>query len=193
MRILRNADYDYASNSVSEANGHIKWYDWNIVKKHTCIINIIITTMLVIIAFSCRQLLREMVDIQTLIFIIIGGIVFWLVVITPIHEILHLIPLSKGVLDNKCIITVGHGTASALYNGYINLSQHLISLILPFTVFLVLLGLGAIFTSGVIKIVFLYLLILSSLGSYTDIYMFFYSMKHIGKNDIVFGLYKKEN
>lgn len=193
MRILRNADYDYASNSVSEANGYIKWYDWNIVKKHTCIINIIITTMLVIIAFSCRQLLREMVDIQTLIFIIIGGIVFWLVVITPIHEILHLIPLSKGVFDNKCIITVGYGTASALYNGYINLSQHLISLILPFTVFLVLLGLGAIFTSGVIKIVFLYLLILSSFGSYTDIYMFFYSMKHIGKNDIVFGLYKKEN
>lgn len=193
MRILRNADYDYASNGVSEANGYTKWYDWNIVKKHACIIYIIITTVLVIIAFSCRQLLREMVDIQTLMFIIIGGIVFWLVVITPIHEILHLIPLSKGVLDNKCIITVGHGTASALYNGYINLSQHLISLILPFTVFLVLLGLGAIFTSGVIKIVFLYLLILSSFGSYTDIYMFFYSMKHIGKNDIVFGLYKKEN
>jgi len=37
------------------------------------------------------------------------------------------------------------------------------------------------------------LLILSSFGSYTDIYMFFYSLKHIRKNDIVFGLYKKEN
>ena len=98
MRILRNADYDYASNGVSEANGYTKWYDWNIVKKHIRIINIVITTLL-----------------------------------------------------------------------------------------------GAIFTSGVIKIVFLYLLILSSFGSYTDIYMFFYSMKHIGKNDIVFGLYKKEN
>lgn len=134
-----------------------------------------------------------MVDIPTLIFIILGGIVFWLVIITPIHEILHLIPLSKGVLNDKCIITVGHGTVSAIYNGYSNLSQQLISFILPFAVFLVLLGLGAIFTSGVIKIVFLYLLILSSFGSYTDIYMFFYSMKHIGKNDIVFGLYKKEN
>ena len=193
MRILRNADYDYDSNNVSEINGYTKWYDWNIVKKHTRIINIIITTVLVIVAFSCRQLLRNMIDLPTVIFIILGGIIFFLVVITPIHEILHLIPLSKGVLDNKCIITVGHGTVSAIYNGYTNLYQQLISLILPFTVFLILLGLGAIFTTGVIKIVFLYLLILSSFGSYTDIYMFFYSMKHIGKNDIVFGLYKKEN
>lgn len=193
MKILRNADYDYASNDISETNGYTRWYDWNIVKKHTRIIYIIITTILVILAFSYRQLLRDMVDISTLIFIILGGIVFWLVVITPIHEILHLIPLSKGVLDNKCVITVGHGTVSAIYNGYTNLYQELISLILPFTVFLVLLGLGAIFTTGVTKIVFLYLFILSSLGSYTDIYMFFYSMKHIGKNDIVFGLYKKES
>ena len=193
MRISRNADYDYVFYDVSETNGYTKWYDWNIVKKHTRIINIIITTVLVIVAFSCRQLLRNMIDLPTVIFIILGGIIFFLVVITPIHEILHLIPLSKGVLDDKCIITVGHGTVSAIYNGYTNLYQQLISLILPFTVFLILLGLGAIFTTGVIKIVFLYLLILSSFGSYTDIYMFFYSMKHIGKNDIVFGLYKKEN
>ena len=193
MRISRNADYDYAFYDVSETNGYTKWYDWNIVKKHTRIINIITTIILVIVAFSCRQLLRNMIDLPTVIFIILGGIIFFLVVITPIHEILHLIPLSKGVLDNKCIITVGHGTVSAIYNGYTNLYQQLISLILPFTVFLILLGLGAIFTTGVIKIVFLYLLILSSFGSYTDIYMFFYSMKHIGKNDIVFGLYKKEN
>lgn len=193
MRILRNADYDYVSNNVSETNGYTKWYDWNIVKKHTRIINIIITTILVIVAFSFRQSLRDILDITSLIFIILGGILFWLAVITSIHEILHLIPLSKGVLDNKCIITVGHGTVSAIYNGYINLYQQLISLILPFTFFLVLLGLGAIFTTGIIKIVFLYLLILSSFGSYTDIYMFFYSLKHIRKNDIVFGLYKKEN
>lgn len=193
MRISKNADYDYAFYNVSETNGYTKWYDWNIVKKHTRIINIIITTTLVIIAFSYRQLLRDIVDVPTLFLIIFGGTVFWLVVITPIHEILHLIPLSKGILDNKCVITVGNGTVSAIYNGYISLYQHLISLILPFAVFLVLLGLGAIFTSGVVKIVFLYLLILSSFGSYTDIYMFFYSMKHIGKKDIVFGLYKKEN
>lgn len=193
MRILRNADYDYVSNNVSETNGYTKWYDWNIVKKHTRIINIIITTILVLFAFSCRQSLRDILDITSLILIILGGLLFWLAIIVPIHEMLHLIPLSKGVLDNKCIITVGHGTVSAIYNGYTNLYQQLISLILPFTVFLVLLGLGAIFTTGVVKIVFLYLLILSSFGSYTDIYMFFYSMKHIGKNDIVFGLYKKEN
>ena len=192
MRITRNADYNYTFYDISETNGYTKWYDWNIVKKHTCIINIIITITLVIIAFFYRQLLRDMVDIPTLFLIIFGGTVFWLIVITPIHEILHLIPLSKGILDDKCVITVGHGTVSAIYNGYISLYQHLISLILPFTLFLVLLGLGVIFTTGVTKIVFLYLLVLSSFGSYTDIYMFFYSIKHIGKNDIIFGLYKKE-
>lgn len=193
MRISRNEDYDYAFYDVSETNGWTKWYDWEIAKKHTRIINVIITIALVMIAFSYRQLLRDMVDIPTLLFIILGGMIFWLIVITPIHEILHLLPLSKGVLDNKCVITVGHGTVSAIYNGYTNLYQALISLVLPFAVFLVLLGLGVIFTTGVTKIVFLYLLTLSFFGSYTDLYMFFYSMKHIGKNDIIFGLYKKEN
>lgn len=191
MRISKNADYDYASNDVSEINGYSKWYNWNIIKKHTRIIHIIITTIFAISVFLFRKSLRDQLDITSSIFIIFGGITFWLVVITPIHEILHLIPLSKGVLDNKCVITVGHGTVSALYNGYTNLYQELISLILPFAVFLVLLGLGAIFTTGVIRIIFLYLLILSCWGSYTDIYMFFYCMKHIGKNDIIFGLYKK--
>ena len=191
MRISKNADYDYASNDVSEINGYSKWYNWNIIKKHTRIINIIITTIFAISVFLFRKSLRDQLDISSMIFIILGGITFWLIVITPIHEILHLIPLSNGALDNKCVITVGHGTVSALYNGYTNLYQELISLILPFAVFLVLLGLGAIFTTGVIRIIFLYLLILSCWGSYTDIYMFFYCMKHIGKNDIIFGLYKK--
>ena len=93
---------DYWLELLFETNGYTKWYDWNIVKKHTRIINIIITTIFVIFAFSYRQLLRDIVDIQTLIYIILCGITFWLVVITPIHEILHLIPLSKGVFDNKC-------------------------------------------------------------------------------------------
>ena len=191
MRISKNADYDYASNDVSEINGYSKWYNWNIIKKHTRIINVIITTTFAISVFLFRKSLRDQLDITSMIFIIFGGITFWLVVITPIHEILHLIPLSKGTLDNKCVITVGHGTVSALYNGYTNLYQELISLILPFAVFLVLLGFGAFFTTGIIRIIFLYLLILSCWGSYTDIYMFFYCMKHIGKNDIIFGLYKK--
>ena len=65
MRILRNADYDYDSNNVSEINGYTKWYDWNIVKKHTRIINIIITIILVIVAFSFRQSLRDILDITS--------------------------------------------------------------------------------------------------------------------------------
>ena len=43
MRITRNADYNYTFYDISETNGYTKWYDWNIVKKHACIINIIIT------------------------------------------------------------------------------------------------------------------------------------------------------
>lgn len=192
MKIIKNADYDYASNGISETNGYIKWYDWNIVRKHIRIIYIILTTVLLITVFCYRKLLRGMVDIPTLILIIFGGIIFWLLIITPIHEVLHLIPLSKGKLDNKCVISIGHGTVSAIYNGYTGLCQHLTGLILPFAVFLVLLGIGTAFTTGVIRIVFLYLLVLSSFGSYTDIYVFFYSIKHIGKNDIIFGLYKKQ-
>lgn len=191
MRISRNADFDYISNGISETNGYIKWYNWNEVKKYTRIINITILTILVVLAFLFRKSLLGTFDIITLAFIMLGSIVFWLIFITPVHEILHLLPLSKGVLDNKCVITVGHGTVSALYNGYVNLYQQLISLILPFSVFFIVLSISAILTTGIARVVLLYLLLLSSYGSYTDIFMFFYCIKHIRKNDIIFGIYKK--
>ena len=59
MKIIKNADYDYASNGITETNGYIKWYDWNIVRKHTRIINTIITTIFIIFAFSVRQSLAN--------------------------------------------------------------------------------------------------------------------------------------
>ncbi|MBR6808495.1 MAG: DUF3267 domain-containing protein [Clostridia bacterium] len=192
MKLLKNADYDYVTNGITEENGYTKWYDWTTVRKHTRIIYMILMLMLVITAFAFRNLLRGTVGVRSFLKIILVGILFWLAVITPLHEILHLLPLSKGKLDSKCIITVGKGTASALYNGHTKYCDHLISLILPFSVFFVLLGAVTVLTKGTVSFFFLYLLILSSLGSYTDVYMFFYSMKHIGKNDVIFGLYKKE-
>lgn len=42
MKFQLNAEYDYTGHEISEANGYTKWYDWNTVKKHTNIMNLII-------------------------------------------------------------------------------------------------------------------------------------------------------
>ena len=39
----------------------------------------------------------------------------------------------------------------------------------------------------------LHLLIMSCISSYTDIYMVFYILRHVSRNDIIFGMYKKDS
>ncbi len=191
MRFEKNAEYDYLSYNITESNGYAIWYHWNTVKKHTQIIFCLLTALSFLLSAVFREARENLMDKKTFIFTLLGCVSVWLFIITPVHEILHLIPLAKWKLDNRCVVTVGKGTVSAMYNGFVTRKQYLICLVLPFLFFAVLLGTFALLTTGVLRMIFIILLLLSSYGSYTDIYMFFYSLKHIEKDDIIFGAYKK--
>lgn len=192
MKVKINAEYDYTGNNVSEKSGYSKWYDWNRVKKHIRTINIILWAILTAFAFMFRNYFAHYGIINFFIVLVLA-IIVWLFIITPIHEVLHLLPLSKGNLNDRCIITVGKGTASALYNGHHSRNQEIISLLLPFLFFTVLLFCCVFLTSGMLQLFFIFLLALSCYGSYTDIYMIFYVIKHIKNDELIFGLYKKQN
>ncbi|MBQ2847848.1 MAG: hypothetical protein IJE74_06285 [Clostridia bacterium] len=112
-----------------------------------------------------------------------------MLIVAPIREILHLLSVSKGRLDEKCIISFKNHFS--VYNGCVNRIQILISLALPLLVFISGFGLSAVFTSGIARFCALLMLVVSCFMCYADIYMFFFCVKHIGKNDTVFGEYKK--
>lgn len=100
MVVLRNADYDYDSYNVSEANRYVKWYDWNTVQKHSRILNIVIPALVAVSAFMLRQKMRDMLDVTSWIFLIIVGTVFFFGVITPIHEY-----YTYCLFQNACLTT----------------------------------------------------------------------------------------
>lgn len=122
---------------------------------------------------------------------VVAALVAFYLVVTPVHEMLHLIVFSKGRLDDKCIITWGKGTVSALYDGITSRNQYLLSLLLPFLVLIPILLVAVFLTGGWWRMFFIFLSLCSALGCYTDIYMFFYCFKHIKSGELVYELYKK--
>ncbi|MEG0771080.1 MAG: DUF3267 domain-containing protein [Clostridia bacterium] len=191
MKIQKNAEYLYQLNGILEVFGWTMWYDWNVVKRHTKIINIILAIITVIVAFSTREYLVAS-GVSNLFISLFLALLVWLIIITPIHEILHLLPLSGFKLGKRCVISIGKGTVSAIYNGETSKLKQCVSIILPVTVLTIILSLILLFAGSQIRIFLIFLLVLNIYGSFTDIYMLFYFMKRVRKNDRVFGPYRKE-
>ena len=121
---------------------------------------------------------------------LLSAILIFVFIITPLHEILHLLPKSGFKLDEKCVITIGQGAVSAIYNGITNKFKLCVSMLFPVVVLTGILCVFLLLSATQIKNIILFLLILNVYGSYTDIYMFFYITKRIRKNDRIFGLYR---
>ena len=138
MQIKNRGDYAYIENGITEDFGWTKWYDWSVVKRHTGIINIFLALAVAIGAFALRQYLAKD-GIFNLFISLIAAVLVWLFIITPIHELLHLLPLAGFRLDEKCVITIGKGTVSAIYNGKTTKFKECISIILPIIVLTVIL------------------------------------------------------
>lgn len=100
------------------------------------------------------------------------------------------IPQSGFKLNEKCVITIGQGAVSAIYNGITNKFNLCVSMLLPVVVLTGILCIFLLLSATQIKNIILFLLILNVYGGYTDIYMFFYIIKRIHKNDKTFGLYR---
>ena len=190
MKYQKNPQYDYEGYGVSEENGYAKWYHWDTVKKHVTVLGVLIFVAYLAVSRLFKEELASFGK-PTVTVIALVALAAELFIVTPLHEILHLVVPSKGKLDDKCVVTLGKGTASAMYDAPQTRTVYLVGLILPVVFFAVVFTVAAILTSGKLQLFFIYLLFMSCYGGYTDIYMFFYALKHIKKNDIVFGVYKK--
>ncbi len=191
MKYQKNAKYDYEGNGISEENGYTKWFEW---KKVSNPVRYAGVALVVLIFIAGRIFKEEMVSYGKLNVVIasLGALATLLVAVVPLHEIIHLLVMSKGKLDDKCIITAGGGAVSALYNGHLSRDRHIVCLILPCLVFAVIFTVAVILSSGLLRLYFVYLLVMSCVSSYTDLYMVVYTLRRVKKDEMIFGIYKKK-
>lgn len=191
MKIQKKAKYDYESNGITEENGYKKWFDWEKTSKPVRFIGIAITVLI----FVMGRIFKDELQVYgkpSIVIVTLSALAVLLVIVVPIHEIIHLLVMSKGKLDDKCVLTAGGGAVSAIYNGHISRNRQIVCFILPCAVFALIFTSAVVFSHGLLKIFFIYLLVMSLISSYTDIYMTVYTFKHVEKNEEVFGIYKRK-
>lgn len=192
MKFAKKAKYEYEINGINEENGYTKWYNKEIIGKKLRLTRTYSQAFMCAVLFAVSRFFADDIKafgIPKSIGLLILNIIVLLFVVAPIHEILHLLPVSKGRLNNNCLISFRNNFS--VFNGNANRTQILISLALPLIVFVAVFGLSAVLTSGIIRYLAIFLLVESVYTCYADVYMFFFCIKNIGKNDTVFGEYKK--
>lgn len=190
MKFQKKVQYDYEANGITEENGFTKWYHWEKVKTPVRIMGYAFVALLFVFARVFKEELAAYGKMNVII-AAVSALLTLIIIVVPIHELLHLLVMSKGKLDDRCVITYGQGAVSAVYNGYITRARQIICFLTPCVVLAVIFSAAVAFTGGVLRLYFVYLLVMSCISSYTDIYMVFYMIRHVGRKDVIFGIYKK--
>lgn len=191
MKIQKKPQYNYDADGITEENGYTKWYHWEKVRMPARVIGIALVALIFVASRVFKEELAAYGKMNQVI-IALSALATLIIVVVPLHEILHLLVMSKGKLDDRCVITAGGGAVSALFNGHLSRSRQIVCFIVPCAVFAVIFSAAAAFSGGLLRLYFIYLLIMSCISSYTDIFMVFYTLKHVGKNETIYGIYKKE-
>lgn len=158
------------------------WYKWDKVKKVIKFGNIIMPIVLSIISIIITKTLTKDINIlQALIILLI-----YLLLIVPFHEILHLFAESPNIFSKKCRIAIGVTTFSASFDGEVTRKQHLICLLSPCVSITIILLIILIFFHTLLPYI-LFILVMNLGGSWTDIYIFFYILKNVPKQAIIYG------
>ena len=184
MKYSKNAAYNYENNRISVENGYTKWYDKDSTGKKLRLAGTYSYGFMIAALIGVSRAFTEDIKafglLQTILLLILTGMILTFAV-APLREILHLIPVSKGRLDGNCIMSFRNHFS--VYNGSVNRSQILISLALPLIVFISVFGLFSFFASGIVRLCAMFLLIDSCFMCYSDIFMFFFSIRNIGKTE----------
>lgn len=192
MKFDKKAKYEYEINGIKDENGYTRWYNKETTGKKLRLAGTYSQAFMIAAMIAAARLFKDDIKafgiLQTILPLILTGIIIMFAV-APLREILHLIPVSEGRLDRNCIMSFRNHFS--VYIGSVNRSQILISLALPLIVFIPVFGFFSFFTSGIVRLCAVFLLIDSCFMCHSDIYMLFFCIKNIGKNDTVFGEYKK--
>ena len=185
MKICR--DINYSDFGITEENGWKVSYDWNKLKKIFNKIDIAFPILIISISPFLGDMFFQDIKLLEGVITTVIALVIFIFILTPIHEILHIIPMAGFKLDDRCYIILGKGTIGAFYNGEITNKQNCISLITPFIVLGLIITLFTVFSSGIVKSGAAIVLLCHVGGCYRDIYMFFYMMKKFPSDTIFFG------
>ena len=142
MKYSKNAKYDYEINGINEENGYTKWYNKEITGKKFRLAGTYSQAFMVAVLIGVSRVFAEDIKafgIPKIILLLALNAIILMLIIAPMREFIHLIPVSKGRLDRKCIMSFRNHFS--VYNGSVNRSQILISLALPLIVFIPVFGL----------------------------------------------------
>jgi len=179
VKIQKQKQIDYDGIGYGESNGWQPMYDWDKIKKTIRLGNIAMLIVISAALFFLARLAGSKLSVA------VSALVYLLVVI-PVHEILHLAACTPNIFSGKCIIFVGVSAVSAFYDGEITRGRSMLSVILPFAAITAALGLVGVFAAD-LRIYAAIVALMNAGGSWTDIHMFFHMRKHIPKNSIVYG------
>jgi len=193
MRIQKNADFDYIGNCVDRKNGYVQWVEKDkLLKKLNLFIIRARVLAIPLFAISAKSKIQELKNLRVteLVLLVSAVLCISLFVLLPLREIIRLMVLSGGKADGRCILLTGPGRHS-IYNGFVDRKRIVISLLLPGILFCGVLTTAMCLTWGVLQLFFQFLLIVAGCIVAEDLYLSVYCIKHINKNDVVFGKYKK--
>ncbi len=192
MKYSKNVQFEYEANGICEENGWIKWYNKETVGKKLRLTGTYSQAFMVAAMVTVSRIFTDEIETFGILkltgFLAVNAIIL-LIIVAPIRGIFHLIPVSKGKLDANC--TLCFRKHFSAYNGNLNRTQILISLVIPIVFFALIFGISAVLTNGITRFFMIFILVESCFMCSYDVYMFFFCIKNIGKSETVFGEYKK--
>jgi len=198
MRFVRYIDYDALERN--EETGWRPIYEWKAINKLMRKINHVLMATIVTLALVFNDFLKNGFDTAIRSFSrndiistwhytvsILLLLLIYFVIIVPVHELLHLLAYTPRVFSDKCFLVFDSGSVGAFFDGEIKKMRFLISSVLPLSaISLLFIVLSFAFTDSAC-IPFLFLLYMNLYGSYSDVMMFFYVLKKIPKDAIIYG------
>lgn len=195
MKITKNANCDYEKNNISEYSGYIKWYN----RAETTINRIVFIVLsyagLLLFLYSpLFQTIKSSFkapkgNMETFLFFVVEFVI--IILIIPLFwRIMQLAIVSKGKLNENCVLKI-KGSFTCIYNEKLTRRTALISLIVPGVLFVLLFSILTVLSDGVQKTFFLLMLYRTLLCATEDIGIIWCITRHVGKEDIIFGEYKK--
>jgi len=179
VKIQKQKQIDYDGIGYGESDGWQPMYEWDKMKK------IIVPGNIVVIALAAAAMSFLTRLAGSTVFVVLSALAYLLVVV-PIHELLHLAALTPNVFSGKCHIFVGFSAVSAFYDGEISRGRSLLSSILPFAAITIAFGLLGL----IVRDIWVYAAVVALMnagGSWTDILMFFRTLRYIPRDAIVYG------
>lgn len=185
MRVCKGIDYEKLG--ITEENNWKDSYNWVKMRKFFRVIEIFIVLFCIILFKTVgRSILIEYSRINCIVCCLLALIVH-ILILTPIHEVLHFLPFTRNIFGDKCVIILGKNTVSAFYNGEVTRNQLCVSLVLPFFVIGTSLILLIVTLGGLIRLFLIFSLLLHCVGCYSDIYMFFYTSHKFTADTMFYG------